>query len=421
LKVLALTMLLLAVVLQATAQGPESFNGSKPNGVRLRIFLDCESFCFEDEIRDEVDFVEYVRDRFASDVHVLITDSDTGSGGEESTVSFIGLGRFEGANHTLRAVTIVGESEVSQRQSLANTIKIGLLQYVASSGVGSDFQLDVDMGSSQRSLEPVDDPWNHWVFSISGNGSLNGEESERELSFNVEVGADRVTDNWNLSFGTEFDQEKERIEREGRPTINTSSHTREFRWLLVKSLGDHWSAGARGALESSTFSNTKLELSGAPAIEYNFYPYSQYARRQLRLLYSIGQHWVRYYEETLFAKTRERLGRQEVSLSLDQQEEWGEIEASFEVSNYLPGFSRYRMDFNGEFSINLAQGLEFDISGGASRIRDQLSVPRRGITDEERLLELRELQSGYEYDFSVGFTYTFGSIFSTIVNPRFGE
>jgi hypothetical protein len=421
LKFLLLHLLLLALwCAPAAAQTPE---GAAPatDAARLRIFLDCEFFCFEDEIRDEVDFVEYVRDRFASDVHVLVTDSETGSGGEESTVSFIGMGRYEGVNHTLRAVTIVGESEVSQRQSLANTIKIGLLQYLASSGVGSDFQVDVDLGSGQRSLGPVDDPWNHWVFSISGDGSLNGEESEREFSFNVEAGADRVTDNWNLSFGTEFQQEKERIEREDRPTINTSSHTREFRWLLVKSLGEHWSAGARGALESSTFNNTKWELSAAPALEYNFYPYSQYSRRQLRVLYSIGQHRVQYYEETLFAKTRETLGRQEVSLSLDQQEEWGEIEASFEVSNYLPGFGRYRMDFNSEFSINLAQGLEFDISGGASRIRDQLSVPSRGITDEERLLELRELQSGYEYDFSVGFTYTFGSIFSTIVNPRFGE
>jgi hypothetical protein len=34
---------------------------------------------------------------------------------------------------------------------------------------------------------------------------------------------------------------------------------------------------------------------------------------------------------------------------------------------------------------------------------------------------LRELQSGYEYDFSMSLTYTFGSIFSSVVNPRFGQ
>jgi len=54
-------------------------------------------------------------------------------------------------------------------------------------------------------------------------------------------------------------------------------------------------------------------------------------------------------------------------------------------------------------------------------IRDQLSIPRRGITSEEVLLRLRRLRSGYEYDFQLGLTYTFGSIFNTIVNQRFGR
>jgi hypothetical protein len=50
-----------------------------------------------------------------------------------------------------------------------------------------------------------------------------------------------------------------------------------------------------------------------------------------------------------------------------------------------------------------------------------ISLPRRGATAEEVLLRLRRLQSGYEYDLQVGLTYTFGSIFNTIVNPRFGS
>ena len=57
----------------------------------------------------------------------------------------------------------------------------------------------------------------------------------------------------------------------------------------------------------------------------------------------------------------------------------------------------------------------------ASRIRDQLSLPARGATPEEVLLRLRQLQSGYEYGVSFSLTYTFGSIFSSVVNPRFGQ
>jgi hypothetical protein len=48
-------------------------------------------------------------------------------------------------------------------------------------------------------------------------------------------------------------------------------------------------------------------------------------------------------------------------------------------------------------------------------------APRRGATPEEILLRQRQLRSGYDYDFSLSLTYTFGSIFSAMVNPRFGQ
>jgi hypothetical protein len=37
------------------------------------------------------------------------------------------------------------------------------------------------------------------------------------------------------------------------------------------------------------------------------------------------------------------------------------------------------------------------------------------------LLRLRELQSDYELEFNIGFTYSFGSLFNNVVNPRFGR
>ncbi|CAN5874922.1 hypothetical protein BH18ACI5_BH18ACI5_26540 [soil metagenome] len=52
--------------------------------------------------------------------------------------------------------------------------------------------------------------------------------------------------------------------------------------------------------------------------------------------------------------------------------------------------------------------------------RPAVAARTRG-TPEEILLRLRELQSGYEYEISFGISYSFGSIFSSIVNPRFGQ
>jgi hypothetical protein len=65
--------------------------------------------------------------------------------------------------------------------------------------------------------------------------------------------------------------------------------------------------------------------------------------------------------------------------------------------------------------------LSVSVEANASRIRDQLSLPRRDATDQEILLRLRELQSGYKFSFDIGIEYTFGSLFNNIVNPRFGR
>ncbi|HEV3483913.1 MAG TPA: hypothetical protein VG106_00795, partial [Vicinamibacterales bacterium] len=66
----------------------------------VRVFLDC-NVCDENFIRTEVTFVNYVRDRTAADVHVLVTTQGTGGGGIQYSLQFIGLGRFTGQNQTL--------------------------------------------------------------------------------------------------------------------------------------------------------------------------------------------------------------------------------------------------------------------------------------------------------------------------------
>jgi hypothetical protein len=130
---------------------------------------------------------------------------------------------------------------------------------------------------------------------------------------------------------------------------------------------------------------------------------------------------VRYYEETLYGKLEETLPAHRVSATFEQREPWGSLEARTEWSQYLPDLSKARLETEGQVALRLSRGLSVTAEGAASRIRDQLSLPLRGATPEEVLLRLRQLQSGYEYRFEVGIAYTFGSIFSSIVNPRFGR
>ncbi len=55
----------------------------------------------------------------------------------------------------------------------------------------------------------------------------------------------------------------------------------------------------------------------------------------------------------------------------------------------------------------LAQMIRVDLAAG-------------GVTDEDILLRRRELATSFRYFMSMGFSYTFGSRFANVVNPRFG-
>jgi hypothetical protein len=54
-------------------------------------------------------------------------------------------------------------------------------------------------------------------------------------------------------------------------------------------------------------------------------------------------------------------------------------------------------------------------------IHDQLGLPKGGASTEEILLQTKRLSTQYTYYSSFGLSYTFGSIYNNVVNPRFGN
>ena len=401
---------------QAGQAGP----AGPPAGARLKVFLDCEG-CFPDFLREEVTFVDYVRDRTESDVHVLVTSAGTASGGREYTLAFIGQRAFLGTDRTLQAVTAVADAEDVIRRQLATALRVGLLGYAVTGRVPSDLAVSVRLQSPDPRAPGTVDKWNHWVFSVRGSGAVEGEESSRQAQLGGSLSADRITPEWKISFGGEFDQETEEFDLDEDDPVKVKRQERDFNWLAVKGLGEHWSVGGMGDVESSTFENIALGVSAAPAIEFNVLPYSAYTRRQLRTLYSIGVQHARYNELTLYQKMKETLPTHELSLTFEQRERWGTLQARVEWSQYLHDLEKSRFEVEGEMSVRVARGLSVEAELSASRIRDQLSLPARGASEEEILLRLRRLQSGYEYQVGMSLTYSFGSIFSSLVNPRFGQ
>jgi len=408
--------LLLAVTLSLAPQSP-----APPGPPRVQVFLDCDD-CFSDYLREETGFVNFVRDRNDGDVHVIITSTNTGSGGREYSIAFIGARAFAGRDTTLKVVTGTGDPEDVRRRQLLNALRVGLLPYVAGSSVPANLEVGVELREQTSSVPGSQrDRWNSWVFSVEGSASVSGEETQRQRQFSAELSADRITPNWKITFGYELDHEREQFDLDEEDPVDVRRREHDFNALIVKALGEHWSVGARGEVRSSTFDNIELRIAAAPAIEYNLFPYSAYQRRQLRSQYAVGLARQSYYEETLFGKFEETLPAHELSVTYDQRERWGSVEGRVEWFQYLNDTSKYRLEAYGDLSWRIRRGLSISLEGSASRVRDQISLRRRGATQEEIFLRLRELQSGYEYDFSIGFTYSFGSIFSSIVNPRFGQ
>ena len=414
------SMLAVLIVTVVALQQPPATPVATSASTRLQVFLDCSN-CFADYLREETPFVDFVRDRTQADVHVIITSVETGGGGREYLLAFAGQGRRAGKDQALKAITGTGDPDEIRRKQILTVLRIGLLQYLAADGAPAQLEVDVELPAAGADGSPRKDPWNNWVFSLRGSASADVEQSNNQKEATAAFSADRITPDWKLTFGIELDHETEEFDLDEDEPVKVSREERELNALVVKALGEHWSVGARGEVRSSTFDNTKLRVGVAPAIEYNLFPYSAYQRRQLRTNYALGLVHQSYHEETLYGKLEETLPGHELSVNYAQTERWGSVEGEVEWFQYLNDLSKSRLEANGELSWRIVRGLSISAEANASRIRDQISLRRRDATQEEILLRLRELQSDYEYGFSLSLTYTFGSIFSSIVNPRFGQ
>ena len=146
--------------------------------------------------------------------------------------------------------------------------------------------------------------------------------------------------------------------------------------------------------------------------------YAEATRRQFTALYRVGLASSRYEEITLFEKTPETRPEHSLELAADFTQPWGELYVSLTGSHYLDDPSQHRVEFYTNFEIRLLRGLNLDIRGGVSRIKDQIYVALEETSDEDILLRRRELGTDFEYSVDVGLSFTFGSVFNNVVNPR---
>jgi len=382
----------------------------------VRIFIDC-SRCDMNYIREEIPYVNYVRDVKEAQVYIRETSETAGSGGRKYTYVFTGQMEFEGKNDTLVYDSRPDEPRDLRRIWRTQMLKMGLMPFVAKTPLYNEIIIEP---SDRIAKQEVVDRWNYWVFELEAEPEFEGEESYKELSLRSSVSATKITHDWKLEF--DFDNRITRTKYSYDDTVYTTNRSYQgLDILMVKSLGEHWSAGIRTDILSSSYNNIELSADILPSVEYNIFPYSQSTHRQLRLLYGIGSSYRKYNSITVYDKMEELLWLHQLQLAYQVQEKWGSINVALEGSNFLHDFSKNRIELNGYVSIRIMKGLSFRVGGSAARINDQLSLVKGEATEAEILLRLQELRTSYNVEGEVSITYTFGSIYNNIVNPRFGN
>ena len=425
---------LLAVLVGAsvvTAQTP----AASPQGDDLpRVFLDCQANgCDDDFLRTELTWLNFVRDRTLAVVHILATSQSTGGGGTELTVAFIGLGAMSAKVDTIVAISPQSDTFDERRNLVKRVVSQGMLRFVSNTPLAGRLSVAYrapSAGTTVDATRGARDKWNLWVFRVGGGSFFNGEESYKYYNINGSVEARRTTaaNKTFINFRGNKNEDRYTIPDDD-PTdgvdnsqvLVTKRRNYNAEALWVRSINEHWSAGVQANASSSITSNLQLGTRFGPAIEFDVFPYTQSTRRQIIARYSVGMKSLDYDSLTIYDKLKETRPDHRFTLAGEATQPWGGFYGNVTASQYLNEPSKYRIDGYAGMNWRIVRGLNLGFDMGYTKLRDQLNLKRGTASQEEVLLRLRQLATGYYYYGSINISYTFGSVFSNVVNPRFTQ
>lgn len=370
-----------------------------------------------DYIKKEITFINYVRDLKAADLYIISTYQSTGSGGSAYTYFLVGQNKFAGMTDTVVVNTLPDDTEEIIRIKQVKALKMALMRYIMKTPLAQYIDIHFTMPVKESI---ANDKWKNWVFSTNFYTYLDLESSIKETYINGSMTANHVIEKNKFEFAYSYGWDNIDFNYSGTK-INSYSRRQYLNILFVKSINPHWSGGLFVTGLSSVYNNYDLQFSANPAIEYDIYPYDQANRRQLRLLYQIGYQLNNYHDSTIYFKTSEILPHHSFTAAYKVIEKWGSVSLSMIWSNYLHNWHYNNLSLYGSSSLRIAKGLSFSIGGQVSIVHDQLSLIKGGASYNEVLLRQKEIATSYMSYMYLQLTYTFGSIYNNVVNPRFGQ
>ena len=378
---------------------------------KLKAYLDCR--CDQNYLKQQTSFLEHVRDQNLADIEIFILDVRNPTGTRTFEIKVDGNNEYQEISSSTLVSGYANDTSSTLRDKLLNKLKLALIPFLDK----ASYNIKVDVDSNFDDLTVNDDKWKNWVFELSGSYNDDKEESRKTNRYELEFEIDKLTPEWRI--GMEIKRNESNGKFFSNDKVYTSNRkTTSISGRVVRSISDHFSAGIFSSAYQNTYENIDFNRYIAPAIEYSFYPYKDVLSKEITLAYRIGIGKRNYIEKTIYGYEKQKLSSQTLSLNIRFRQKWGNISSYLNATQFLNDGTKKRFSLRSDLDLRVFQGLAVRFSGNVNLIREQYSLAAVSTSIEELLLQQRQIATDYRTNFSVGLSYTFGSIYNSVINTR---
>lgn len=382
------------------------------------LYLNCVQVCYEDYLKQELSAFAFTRDRFLADVDILVNFQEGANGGRFYTSRLIGKNEYAFFRDSTSFSIEPNVAEDEIRLAIKKSILSSLYKMCLNKACIQQFEISLKEGTTAAEHSNKD-LWNYWVFAPGAEGEVETETNYTAIQIAANLNVQRITNMSKFTLRATFGYSFTRYNLDSNISLSVKNFS--VTPLYAVSVGDHWSVGGIARAYGDEFHNIRRGFSAAPLLEYNIFPYRVNASKQLRLVYQPGLQYQQYYRTTVFNKRKDWRPYHRLSFITEAVQPWGSIRSNAFADTYLDNWNQYSANLNLEASFRLFKGLFLQVEGGASFIKNQISLVKETLPDDIYLLGGQQLPTGFYTWCAFGITYTFGSVRNSIVNPRFGQ
>jgi len=383
-----------------------------------KVFMICD-FCDMDYYKNEIAHLVFVRDQRLADFNILFRVIRTGSGGEEYSLEFNGNNSYEGITVREKFNSTPNMSQNNIREGLLAAIKRGSLHFLIHSPLASNIEYEVKGLNNGQPADSIRDKWNLWIFNVNANLFGSGQEYTSNISMGTSFSANRTSEKNLFETGFWYNKNSSVFKIEGQDPIHYSIMEYGIYSQDAVSLGKHWALGYNSSIYASTVSNLRSNLTIAPTIEYNIFPYSESTNRQFRFNYQMGIRQSSYVSPSYRNHSSDLFLSQFFNIRYRLVKNWGNIGMGVGMLHLYDKENFYNINVSPSISWNIVKGLNFNVQGSYSVVRDQYFLKLDEATSTEVITGQTQLKSAYNFFVAMGISYSFGSIYNNVVNVRF--